>query len=126
LIECDQRARDAVTNRAGLSRDAATLDLHRDIETIRDLCELERLTHDHPTGLAAEEFFDRTVVDRNLAGTLRDVDPGGGGLAAARAVETGGCHACAVLGTVVENYRLSALGCCAVCGCWLPANTCSF
>ena len=64
---CDQRARDAVANRAGLPGDTATLHLHRDVETIRELRHFERLAHDHAARFASEEFVERAIVDRDRA-----------------------------------------------------------
>src|SRR3954464_6598479 len=81
-----ERARDAVTDRAGLAGDAAAGHRHRDVELVRELHELERLTDDHATGLATEEFIERTLVDGDLAGTGLEEDARRGGLAAAGAV----------------------------------------
>src|SRR5450631_2518246 len=55
LVEFEQRARDAVTDRAGLAGDAAAVDRNRDVEARRHLHELERLANDHAAGFAAEE-----------------------------------------------------------------------
>ena len=67
FVVLEQRARDAVSDRARLAGDAAALDQHVDVEARRHLHELERLSHDHDAGLAAEEFVERAAVYRDLA-----------------------------------------------------------
>src|SRR5689334_3645480 len=92
LIVLDQRTRDAMTDRAGLAGDAATVDPHGDIELVHELHGLERLTHDHTARFAAEELIERPVVDGDRALAGAQVDPGGGGLAPAGAVIRSSCH----------------------------------
>src|SRR6476646_9546232 len=66
-IILDQRARDAVAHRTGLAALAAAVDVHHDVESGRALDQLERLAHDHATGLAAEELVHRLAVDDEVA-----------------------------------------------------------
>src|SRR5690606_1905438 len=64
----DQRARDPVTNRAGLPGRAAAADRRPNVELALELGRDERLSHDHPRRLAAEELVERTAVHGDLAG----------------------------------------------------------
>src|ERR1039457_1387271 len=92
LIISDQRPGDAVTDRAGLAGDAAAGDLDRDVERRGHLHQLQRLPHDHSSGLATEEFIDRTLVDRDTAIAGLQMDARRGALAPAGAVIRGCWH----------------------------------
>src|SRR5690606_239392 len=120
LVVFDQRTRDAVADRTGLTGDAAARHMSLDVELVGQLRDLERLTHDHATGLAAEELIDRACVHGDAPGTGLQVNAGGSGLATAGAVILRGGHLAGFL------QISSGFGCCAVCGCLPPANTCSF
>src|SRR5664279_4588350 len=85
-----QRAGNAVTDGAGLAGDAATGNHCGDVETCRHLHQLERLTHDHAAGFAAEKLVQRTGIDGDLAAAGAHVHTGRGRLAAAGAVRSGG------------------------------------
>src|SRR5690606_11145459 len=92
LVVLHQRAGDAQADGAGLAGGAAAVGRHEDVEALGVLRELERLAHDHPRGLAAEELVERTRVDGDGAGTAAQEHAGGGGFATAGAVILGDCH----------------------------------
>ena len=71
-----QRAGDAVADRAGLAGDATACDLHGEVEAAFDLCNLQRLAHDHAAGFAAEELVERTVIDRDACRCRPSCIPG--------------------------------------------------
>src|SRR5262245_31004351 len=102
----------------GLAGDAPAFDQHVDVEAVRHLHQLERLPDDHHAGLAAEELIQWTPVDgdRSLAGLQED--------ARRRRLAPAGRDGCARChgGPQIS----SCFGCCATCGCALPANTWSF
>ena len=85
-IGLDERPRDSVSYRAGLAGDAAARHRDGEVELVGELHELERLAHDHAASLTTEEFVQRTLVHRDLAGAGFHVDASRGGLAAAGAV----------------------------------------
>src|SRR3984885_1721152 len=89
LIIPNQRARNAVPDRAGLAGDAATAHVHADVELGGQLHHLERLAHDHAAGLATEELIDRTLVDGDAAGTGLHINARRGALAPAGTIVRG-------------------------------------
>src|SRR5262249_2923583 len=95
LVVLDERARDAVTDGAGLAGDTTAVDLDGDIEAADELHRLERLTHDHAPGLAAEELIERALVHRDAPAAGLEVHARGGGLAPTGAVASVGsrCNA---------------------------------
>src|SRR5262249_25898259 len=86
LVVVDQRARDSVTDRAGLARGAASADRDVDVGLVDGLGHRERLADDHSRRLAAEEYVERAAVDDDLARAGLDEHARRGGLAAAGAV----------------------------------------
>src|SRR4029077_2733230 len=82
LIESDQRAGDAVTDRARLAGDATAVDRNVDIELAHQLHRLEGLRHDHAPGLATDELIESALMDCDLAAAALEVDTRRGGLAA--------------------------------------------
>src|ERR1700752_3275325 len=119
LVELDERAGEAVPNRAGLARRAAAIDLDGDVEPAHELHRLEGLSHDHAAGLPAEELIERAIVHRDATGPGLQVHACGCGLATSGAVVIllGRCHA--------RSYRISSGFCWwALCGCSEPGNTC--
>src|SRR5580658_186668 len=94
LIVLEQGTGDAVADRAGLTGDATAIDRDVNVEPAHELYRLERLTHDHAPGLAAEEGVERALVDGDLAAAGLQIDARGGRLAPAGAVVIllGRCH----------------------------------
>jgi len=70
-----------------LSRNAAALSLHADVEARRSLRDFERLAHDLQQTRTREIFFDRLLIDRDDALTERELDAGHGAFAATRPAE---------------------------------------
>src|SRR6185295_4108413 len=85
--------------------DATAGDGHGEIELAGELHQLERLAHDHATGLATEELVERTIVHGDLAGTRLHVDAGRGGLATAGAIVWFGC-----CGHEIDSLNFELLG----------------
>src|SRR5690606_27649409 len=81
LIIFDERAGNAMADRAGLAGDTSARHVRLHVELVGELCDFERLADDHAAGLAAEELIDRTRVDRDAARAGLQVNAGGGGLA---------------------------------------------
>ncbi len=77
---------------AGLTK--ATTAFHGDfyVELVSHFHIFQRLTHDHACHFTAKVLVQRTVVDGDVAATLGDEHPGGGGLAATRTVILSNCH----------------------------------
>ena len=67
LVQADQSASDAVPNRRGLRRDAATRHAGLDIELALLRKRDERLHRDDPEDLAREVILERTTVDGHVA-----------------------------------------------------------
>src|SRR4029077_17649823 len=63
LVVRHQRARDAVTDRAGLAGGAPAADRGVHVELALRLGDRERLADDHPRRLAAEKRVERAAVD---------------------------------------------------------------
>src|SRR3954462_13760422 len=83
-VGLEQRAADAVAQRAGLGRDAAALHAGHDIHAVRVADGLERLTNVALEGRAREEDVERAAVDRVRARAGKQDDAGDRGLALAR------------------------------------------
>src|SRR5204862_4738900 len=66
-VVLDQRPRDAVANRARLTRLPAADDVDHDVERLLVVGQHQGLPHDHAAGLAREELVDGLVVDDDLA-----------------------------------------------------------
>ena len=77
----------AVAGAALAAIPAAAVHAHTDVEAIRHVDEFQWLPHDHPRGLATEEFIERAAVDADRALAGLQEDPGRSRLAPASAVE---------------------------------------
>src|SRR5699024_3533273 len=87
-VRLQQRAGDAVTDRAGLAGEAAAGYGALHVKLAGGAGGLERLTADHLQGLQTEVVVDGAVVDLDLTGTTREqTNAGNGGLSSAGAVE---------------------------------------
>src|SRR5690606_39789307 len=71
-VVVDQCTGDAVAHRARLAGLAAAGDVDHDVEAADVVGELERLAHDHATGLAREVVVERLAVDYELAGAAHE------------------------------------------------------
>src|SRR5690606_21105874 len=67
VVEIDQRAGDAVANRACLARLPATVHVDLDVEGRAVVGQRQRLANDHATGFAREVLVDRLAVDDDTA-----------------------------------------------------------
>src|SRR5690606_26953597 len=117
LVVVDQRAGDAVANRACLARLAATVHVDLDVEVAVVVGQGQRLADDHAPRLARKVLVDRLAVDDDTAVAALQEDPGDRRLAPTGAV---------VVLTNHRNQISSTLGCCAVCGCVASPYTLSF
>src|SRR5690606_28491451 len=86
LVGLHQRARDAVTDGAGLAREAPAAHRREDVVRALGLGRLEGLLHDHAQHLALEVVVDLSTVDADAARAALDPDARGGFLAPARRV----------------------------------------
>src|SRR5690606_21529829 len=86
FVVLDQSASDAMTDGTGLTTDTATGNGNEDVELLDGLGQLQRLTHDHASGLAAEEGIQAAIVDRDVTSTRTQEYACGSGLATASAV----------------------------------------
>jgi hypothetical protein len=95
LVDADEGAGDAVPDRLGLRRDAATgdVDLYVELTLLRERG--KRLHGDDPEDLAREVILERATVDRNDACSRAQKDPSDGVLPLA----------CAVVSTV-DHFRV--------------------
>src|SRR5690606_3173826 len=112
-----QSAGDAMTDRAGLAEAATALDGHHHIELVFQIHQLKRLLNDHACHFTAEETIQRALVDGDVASAPGQENPGCSSLASTCAVVLCRSHVC----SVNLFYSVSACGCCAACGCSLPA-----
>src|SRR5688572_646256 len=86
FVVVHERARDAVTNRAGLPRRAAAANRDLHVETPLGFGDDERLANDHARRLAAEEHVEQPAVDDDVAVAGLQVNAGRRGLAPSGAV----------------------------------------
>jgi hypothetical protein len=86
-----------------------------DIEFVRQIHQLQGLTHDHAGGLPAEKSIQRTIIDFDLAAAGRHVDPRGRGLAASGSIELCLIHYCCLGPGALraQVFISSGIGCCA-------------
>src|SRR3989344_9609393 len=113
-VEIDQGAGHTVTDGTGLTGFATTVDVDLDVERFSVVGQHQGLLDHHDGGLTAEVLLNGLAVDDDMAGALLDEDAGGGRLATAGAVVP-------VTNHVAAPQISRALGCCAACGCSLPA-----
>src|SRR5690606_28486678 len=104
LVILHQRASDAVTDRAGLTKAAATGNTDTHVELADEINALQRLTHDHARHFTTEILVDGAIVDDDIAAAGFQVHPRSGGFAAAGAVVLGGRHG--VLPLDIQGLRL--------------------
>src|SRR5215213_6359131 len=71
-----QRLGEAVTDRAGLAGETATVNVDGDVVLAFALSDLERLRQDHAEHGAGEVHLDRAAIDDDLAGAGLDPDAG--------------------------------------------------
>src|SRR6185437_2160656 len=76
-----ERAGSTLANRAGLSGDAAALNLGDQVEPAAHFGDFERPDDGFAVLLLGEVFFKAAAVDNNLARTFAEADAGHGGLA---------------------------------------------
>src|SRR5881394_365949 len=88
LVVRHQRARDPVTDRAGLACRAAAADRDVHVELAFRFRDRERLTGDHPRRLAAEKCVERPAVDDDVAAAGPYEHPCRRRLAAPRSIVT--------------------------------------
>src|SRR5690606_42093007 len=73
------------------------------------------------------KVVERLVIDREVAAARTEKDPRRRGLASPSPIVRGSrCHVSNACQYSLERQISSGFGCCAVCGCSAPANTCSF
>src|SRR5690606_9976000 len=82
LIVLDQRAGQTVTNRTRLTSDPTAPNRNADVELVLHADRFERLAHDHPRRLTAEELIQRAVVHENITLARTQENASGGSLAA--------------------------------------------
>src|SRR5262249_36629643 len=102
-VVLDQRAGDAESHGAGLSRDAAAIHRRQDVELVGGLGEDERGLDLRPEGFGREERVERPVVDGDGAAAGPEEHAGGRCLAATRPVILHCCHV-----TRPRAWRVSA------------------
>src|SRR5262249_11463470 len=66
-VELEQRARDAVTHCAGLTSNAAAVDVDHHVEFVDRVGQLQRLADDHAKGFVLEVQIDGGAVDFEIA-----------------------------------------------------------
>src|SRR5690606_8741755 len=121
-LDRGERTGDAVSQRAGLARDAAAVQAGVDVEALVGTGGDQRPQRLGDQDLAAEELIDRAAVADDLAGARGEGDTGDRRLAL-----TGGANALprgrfgAHEATSATRVRRSGSGCWAVCGCSGPA-----
>ena len=89
-IHLGERARNGVTNGNGLRVRAATLDDHHDIKLVHQCSRLKRRKDGILKFNGRQIFFERTFVDRDLAGAFGHPDAGYSGFAASSGAMSGG------------------------------------
>src|SRR5262249_47864054 len=72
-----QRAGNAVPDRSRLTRWTTTGHVNDEVELVRGLGQLQRLTNDHPQGFVGEVTIERFVVNLNFTSTGSQVNSGG-------------------------------------------------
>ena len=105
-VEVDQRTCQAVAHRAGLTRLAATIDVHHHVKARQHVHQHQRLTNHHLAGFTGEELIHWLAIDNDVALTGLDENTRDSALAPAGAI------------VVFANHCVisSVLGCCATCG----------
>src|SRR5690606_3457765 len=98
-IVVDERARDAVPNSTGLARFTAAANVDFEIKRFEVVGKSERLTHNHASGFAGEEFVDGLAVDDDLARAFLEEHARHGSFAAAGSVVPVTDHARLLEGT---------------------------
>ena len=83
----EKRTGNAVTDRAGLTGDAAAFDVGDDVIFANSVGNAERLVDNELEGFQAEIIVDVTAVDGDLAGTGIQTNAGDGALSSAGTVE---------------------------------------
>src|ERR1019366_725513 len=106
LGRADQRARNPVTDRVGLRRDSAALDVYQHIVLPYGLGRLERLQNPHSRRRAREVVLECALVNRDRAAAGQHSDPRHRGLAPPRSPDDVFlfCHV-----TIVPCYTLTVL-----------------
>src|SRR4029079_1045127 len=87
VVELQQRAGDAVTDRPRLAGGAGGAHVHDGVELPHRVGELQRLGDHHPQRLAREVVLEGAPVDQDAALAGMQPDAGDGGLAASGSVE---------------------------------------
>src|SRR5689334_19954618 len=87
VVELQERARDAVADRACLSGGPAAAHVHDGVELAHRVGQLERLGDHHPQRLAREVVLEGAPVDQDTALAGLQPDAGDGGLAASGSIE---------------------------------------
>jgi len=85
-IELEQRASDAMTNRAGLSRWTTAADVYYEVKLVRRFRQLQWLTDDHAERFVREIPVERFVINLDLAAAWSQIDPRGCRLPPSRSV----------------------------------------
>src|SRR5262249_11172633 len=73
-VELEQRARDAVTHRAGLTGRAAAVNIDHHVEFVDSVGQLQRLADDHAQSFVLEVRIDGGAVDFAIAAAGTQVD----------------------------------------------------
>src|SRR5262245_27472796 len=73
-VELEQRARDAVTHRAGLTGHPAAVDIDQHVEFVDRVGQLQRLADDHAKSFILEIRIESGAIDFEIAAAGTQVD----------------------------------------------------
>src|SRR5207245_2337115 len=110
VVVFNQRARNAVTNRACLSRGSAAGNIHYYVELARRLSQVQRLANDHSQRLVRKIRFERLPVDLNAAATRPQINSSGRCFSTARSVVLNLCHVLNPFSLIFEICGKGSLG----------------
>src|SRR5262249_3231213 len=119
-VEFRKGSGDAETSRARLSADATAIGQNQYIELVGGLGRQQRLADHGARRFRLKMLLERRVVDCDvpLAGPQKNAAHRGLAPAYRQILNDRCCHEILYLSC---NYRASAFGCCAACGCLSPA-----